>query len=61
MAKKIWNSLLLSQNGNRRLVYALFMLFILGGTVVMQIMVTGFPRDLERFVYVLNSISVFTM
>ena len=35
MAKKLWNTLLLSRNGNRRLVYALFMFFILSGTVML--------------------------
>ena len=45
MAKKLWNTLLLSQNGSKRLVYTLFMFFILGRTVVILIMVTGFPRS----------------
>ena len=48
--QETWNTLLLFQNGNRRLVYTLFMLFIVGGTVVMQIIATAFPRGLERFV-----------
>ena len=52
MAKKLWNTLLLSQNGNNRLVYTLFMFFILGRTVVtcMLITATGFPRSDNRFV-----------
>ena len=39
--RELLNTLLLSQNGNRRLVYALFMFFDLSETVVMQSVSTG--------------------
>ena len=37
------------QNGNQRLLYTLFMFFILGGAVVMQIIVNGLPHSLKQF------------
>ena len=50
VAKKLWNTLLFPRNGNQRVVCALFMHFTLIGTVVMQIVSTGFARGLEQFV-----------